>query len=93
MKRYIHSDRNVDPTYSFAVYEVDSDGDEIDSLESFEDLNDAIDFATSYSEENDTFAHIVFVPDVDPDDDPDAAERYEYNSPFEPYEVVWDNIE
>ena len=69
----------------FAVYELDEDGYEVDRVESFDNLDDAIQFAES----QDYPTLVCFVPEVDPDDDPDYAEYIEYNYDYEPYEVVW----
>ena len=93
MKKWIHAHINTTPSYSFAVYEIEPDGDEIDSLESFEDLDEAINFAEAFSEQTGKFTHVVMVPDQDPDSDPDIAEWYQNFCPFEPYETVWDNLE
>lgn len=73
----------------FSVYELDEDGDEVDNLDSFTTLDEAVAFA----QEQGTLAHVVAVPTTDPDDDPEIAEWFEYNSEYEPYEVVWSNFE
>lgn len=68
-------------TYTYVVYELDEEGDEVDSLESFNTLEEAITFAEKQS----CRTHIVYVPDQDPDDYgyPDTPDDYEA------YEVVW----
>ena len=67
--------------YSYVVYELDEEGDEVDSLESFDTLEEAITFA----EKQPFPTHIVYVPDQDPDDYgyPETPDDYEA------YEVVW----
>lgn len=70
---------------SFVVYELDEDGYELDSVEAFDDLDDAIKFAKS--QEYPT--HIVFVPEVDPDDDPNYADYLDYHYDYSAYEIVW----
>lgn len=75
---------------TFDVYELDEAGDEVDSsLASFNTLDEAIDFA----QEQGMLTHVVAVPTTDPDDDPEVAEWFEYNSEYEPYEVVWSNFD
>ncbi len=94
MKRMIVSSNETDGyNYYFKVYELDEDGEELDPIESFDDLEEAIKFATDYTSKEGTFAHIVMVLEIDPDDDPDLAEWYEYNVPYEPYEEVWTNFD
>lgn len=78
-------------TWHYSVYECTEDGDEIDWLRNFEVLQDAVDYAEDYSAENDTFAHVVFMPDTDPDDGEEVEEYYREFAPYEPYESVWDN--
>ncbi len=76
------------PIY-YTVYELNEDGDEVESVEAFESLNKAIDFAKSC----DFSTHICFVPEMDPDDDPGYAEYIEYAYDYEPYEVVWSSLD
>lgn len=73
----------------FSVYELDEDGDEVDNLDNFTTLDEAVAFA----QEQGVLTHVVAVPTTDPDDDPEIAEWFEYNSEYEPYEVVWSNFE
>lgn len=90
LTKVIKADSNVDDrfTYHFRIYELDEDGDEVDVVDGVDTLDEAIEVAKN--QEFDT--HIVFCPNVDPDDDPEIAEWYEYNSEYEPYEIVWENI-
>lgn len=77
-----------DPEYFYyEVYELDEDGDEIDSLEAFDDFNEALEFA----KESGLRTHICLIPTIDPDDDPDIREWFEYHCEYEPYEVVWES--
>ena len=78
-EEYEEDDEEI--SYSFVVYELDEEGDEVDSLEGFATLEEAIAFAEKQSCQT----HIVYVPDADPDD-------YGYPEPpdeYEAYEVVW----
>lgn len=79
----------VNDYYFFIVYEVDEDGDEVDSLDRF----DTLDAAVRYAQDQNVLTHIVLVPKEDPDDDPEIAEWFEYNCDYEPYEIVWRSYE
>ena len=80
------------PGVSYVVYELEYDPDiddyeELDGIDGFDTLDEAIEFAKS----QDFPTHIVFVPSVDPDDDPDYADFLQNNYEYEPYEVVWES--
>ena len=78
------------PGVSYVVYELDpDDGSEVDSVEGFDSEEEAISFAKSCSFPT----HVVFVPNEDPDDDPNYAEYIEYAYSYEPYEVIWESTE
>ena len=82
-----------DPTYFFSVYELDDEGEELDMVAILESEEAAIAKAKDLIKEGIIKqAHVVLVPDQDPDDDPAIAEWYEYNCEYEPYEVVWSSI-
>jgi len=89
IKSNIQSSTDIEeyPEVSYHVYELDEYGDEIDVIESFSTLDEAIAFA----ETCDFPTHICFIPGTDPDDDPDYEEYLEYNYEYEPYEVVWES--
>jgi len=78
-EKYEEDDEEI--SYSFVVYELDEEGDEIDSLEGFATLEEAIAFAEKQSCQT----HIVYVPDADPDDFgyPDTPDEYGA------FEIVW----
>lgn len=80
---------NYEDYIRYVVYECDPDDDyeEVDSIDGFDTLDEAIEFAKS----QDFPTHIVFVPSVDPDDDPDYADFIQNNYEYEPYEVVWES--
>lgn len=74
--------------FSYIVYELDADGQEVDELKAFKDKEKAISFAKSK-----TFpTHVVFVPNYDPDSDPEAQEYIQYNAPYDAYEIIWDSF-
>ena len=76
------------PGVSYVVYELDpDDGSEVDSVEGFDSEEEAISFAKSCSFPT----HVVFVPNEDPDNDPNYAEYIEYAYSYEPYEVIWES--
>lgn len=86
MKRYIRCNDEDNYGYYFRVYELE-DGEEIDYFEEFKSLEDAIEFADNL----DISAHVVMIPNFDPDDDPYFEEWLEDNCEYEPYEVVYEN--
>lgn len=77
------------PFYTFTVYPLDENDDEEDPWDKdFSSWEDAARLIDSL----DVKAHIVcepISPDMDPDMGPDAALRWEYEAPFEAYEIVW----
>ena len=73
-------------SYSFKVYSTDEDGNEIEPLidGEFDNKEDAIEFAKAQR----TPTHVVYVPNFDPDDNPDWVDKGEYGD----FEVVWTSI-
>ena len=93
MKRYIKSESSIHDRYAeipiyFKVYEIDEDGEELDPIDSFDTLEEAIEFAKTC----DFYTHICFIPGMDPDDDPGYSEYLEYTYDYEPYEIIWSSI-
>ena len=82
-----YDEANYEDYIQYVVYELDPENDyeELNSIQTFSSLADAKKFAQSC----DFPTHIVFVPTMDPDDDPDFAEWLEENFEIEPYEEVW----
>ena len=75
------------PPISYAVYELNEDGNELEELEHFDTEKKAI----AWAKKQPFPTHVVFFPEEDPDNDPDYAEYIEYNYDYEPYEVVWES--
>ncbi len=75
------------PPIWYSVWELTEDGEEIDELDRFDTKEKAIAFAKKQS----VPTHVVFLPEEDPDDDPDYAEYIEYTYDYEPFEVVWES--
>lgn len=76
-----------DIDWSFHVYELGEDGEEVDNLGEFDTEELAIDFAKNQS----VPTHVVFVPKIDPDDDPDYEDYLEMFTPYKAYEVIWES--
>ena len=74
---------------SYVLFEVDENGDEMDILGTFSKLETAKKKGKAFK----GHAHIVCVPKVDLDDDPDLMDDWEANVDYEPFECVWNNYE
>ena len=77
------------PPIKYSVWELTEDGEETDELDRFDTEKEAISFAKKQPFPT----HVVFLPEEDPDNDPDFAEYIEYHYDYEPYEVVWSSLE
>lgn len=75
--------------FYYGVYELDNDGDELDHISDFNTEEEAIKFAKKQSFPT----HVVFIPSIDPDDDPEIAEYMQSNAPYEAYETIWSSLE
>ena len=92
-KARVTASEEFEPSYKFVIYELDDDGEELDSISAFSSEEEAIDEAKRLIKDGQIAqAHVVLVPNEDPDDDPDIAEWYEYNCKYEPYVAVWSSI-
>lgn len=85
------SENDLEYGYSYVSYILDEDGEEVDRFGKYAELDKAVSAATEHTDNTGEYIHIVFVPAVDPDDDPDIEEWYEEYAPFDPYEIVWSN--
>ena len=76
------------PSVWYSVYELDKDGNELDEVDSFDTPEEAIAFAKKQSFPT----HVVFVPEADPDDDPEYRRYLRDHYDYEPFEVVWESV-
>lgn len=80
------SNTNYEDLIRYRVYECDPDDyEEIECVDSFLTAEEAIEFAQSC----DFPTHVVISSEIDPDDDPEFAEWFEYECKYDPYEVIW----
>ena len=75
--------------FYYGVYEIDEDNDELDHISDFDTKEEAIKFAKKQSFPT----HVVFIPSIDPDDDPEIAEYMQSNAPYEAYETIWSSLD
>ena len=71
--------------FSYRVYELDENGDELDCVGEFNNEEKAIKFA----KKQDFPTHVGFVPYPDSDEGPEYREYIEMYAPYEEYEIIW----
>ncbi len=92
MKRYVHA-ATEESLVEYTVYEYDAEEEVmVDRLETFEELDDAIEYAEKYCKENGVDAHIVAVPTED-EGLSEVRDYFEYTLGIQPNEIVWQSYE
>lgn len=77
---------------TFIVYELDEDGEEVKRVATFEE--DEEDAAIEFARAQSFPTHVVYVPNVDPDDDPSVADYFddqEKAGGYGAFEIVWES--
>ena len=80
-------DDTIPPVW-YSVYGLDENGNELDEVDSFDTPEEAIAFAKKQPFNT----HVVFVPEADPDDDPEYRRYLRNHYDYEPFEVVWESV-